>query len=202
MASPHSTRLHHAARRGKALASCVEVHGNAMVPSVEFFVLARQTQNRLEVLARDVSECKSVDEAANFCRWLSAAGVLNLLEKNPQPDPLPVDGSALRKLAARILSECGDLYRQGKATPRYAASDIAEINRKLDIIAAHIGGIAGPPAVLPAPVTPFPPRFAPSPFSMVFGEQEVVGAVGPKGLRPYNLVYTINSYTKSGPKNA
>jgi len=106
---------------------------------VVMHVLGRQTENRLLVLQRDVAECKSVDEAANFTRWLRASGVLALLEKFSTDGVLPVNGKNLRKLSEAILSDCGDLYRNGKATPRYAASDIAEINRKLDIIAAHIG---------------------------------------------------------------
>jgi len=106
--------------------------------ATEMFVLSRQTENRLLVLQRDVSECKSVDEAANFTRWLQASGVLSLLERFETDGSLPVAGKALRKLAGAILSECGELYKDGKATPRYAASDIAEINRKLDIIAHRI----------------------------------------------------------------
>lgn len=116
-------------------------HSRAMPKTLtlEMCVLARQTENRLLVLARDVSECKSVDEAANFTRWLSSSGVLSLLERFSTGGPLPVDGKSLRKLSEKIYSDCCDLFRNGKATPRYAASDIAEINRKLDIIAAHIG---------------------------------------------------------------
>jgi len=177
--------------------------------SVDFYVLARQTQNRLDVLARDVSECKSVDEAANFCRWLSSSGVLALLEKNPQPEPLPVNGSALRKLAARILLECGDLYRQGKATPRYAASDIAEINRKLDILAAHAGGIFAPTGAIPDTKATEPPtvsipsqQFSTLSFSRDFGVDWLKRGAAPKGLPPYNLVTTINSYTTTEVKNA
>jgi len=106
--------------------------------TTEMFVLARQTENRLLTLQRDVSECKSVDEAANFTRWLHASGVLALIERFTTGGNLPVNGPALRKLSETILSECGELYKDGKATPRYAASDIAAINHKLDLIAAHI----------------------------------------------------------------
>jgi len=124
--------------------------------ALKMHVLARQTETRLLVLQRDVAECKSVDEAANFTRWLRASGVLGLLERFSTDGVLPVDGKSLRKLSETILSDCGDLYRNGKATPRYAASDIAEINRKLDIIAHEIsrqtrdggqgeGGAAAPP---------------------------------------------------------
>jgi len=127
--------------------------------AISMHVLARQTENRLSVLRKDVSECKSVDEAANFTRWLRASGVLALLERFSTDGVLPVDGKSLSKLSETILSDCGDLYRNGKATPRYAASDIAEINRKLDIIAHEIsqqsraggkgeGGEAAPPCPL------------------------------------------------------
>jgi len=113
----------------------------------EMFVLARQTENRLLVLQRDVAECKSVDEAANFTRFLQASGVLALLEKFTCAGNLPVNGPAIRKLSTSILSDCGDLYRNGKATARYAASDIAAINHKLDLIAGRISVLATiPPA--------------------------------------------------------
>lgn len=108
----------------------------------EMFVLARQTETRLLTLQRDVSECKSVDEAANFTRWLRASGVLGLLERFSCDGNMPVNGVAIRKLSESILSDCGDLYRNGKATPRYAASDIASINHKLDIIAGRMAGLS------------------------------------------------------------
>lgn len=118
------------------------LHPSAIVStaqnSTEIYVLARQTENRLLVLQKEVAECKSVDEAANFTRYLQNSGILALIETQSPNGPLAVNGSAIRKLCAAILSDCGDLYRNGKATPRYAASDIAEINRKLDIIAGHI----------------------------------------------------------------
>jgi len=61
--------------------------------AVEMHVLGRQTENRLLVLQREVAECKSVDEAANFTRWLRASGVLALLERFSNTGPLPVDGN-------------------------------------------------------------------------------------------------------------
>jgi len=145
--------------KATALSGCLYCRAMDESIAISMHVLARQTENRLAVLRKDVSECKSVDEAANFTRWLRASGVLALLERFSTDGVLPVDGKSLSKLSETILSDCGDLYRNGKATPRYAASDIAEINRKLDIIAHEIsqqsrsggkgeGGEAAPPCPL------------------------------------------------------
>jgi len=116
---------------------------------VEMFNLARQTENRLLALQGDVAECKSVDEASNFTRWLSTSGILAMLEMFSTDGSLPVNGPALRKLAEKILSDCGDLYRSGKATARYQSSDIAAINHKLDLIAGRLAGLEFPPATSP-----------------------------------------------------
>jgi len=125
---------------------------------VEMYNLGRQTENRLLALQGDVAECKSVDEAANFTRWLSTSGILAMLEMFTTDGSLPVNGPPLRKLAEKILSDCGDLYRSGKATARYQASDIAAINHKLDLIAGRLAGLEFPPATsLPVQTGTAPP---------------------------------------------
>jgi len=106
--------------------------------AAQLHVLWRETDRVVEGLAKAVMECKRVDEASNFGRWIRFSGVLEILEAHPAPFPLTVDAKGLKKKVSDMLFECGELYRGGKHDPRYAASDIAEINRKLDIIAAHI----------------------------------------------------------------
>jgi len=106
--------------------------------SVKLHCLWRETTNRLDSLARSVREHKSVAEASNFAKWLQFSGVIDLLEQNPQGFPLVVDGKRVREQVRTLLSDCGESFRNGKADPKYAASDIAEINRKLDILAAHV----------------------------------------------------------------
>lgn len=107
--------------------------------AAQLHVLWRETDRVVSALSKAVMECKRVDEASNFGRWLRFSGVLQILEAHPAPFPLTVDAKGLTKKVSDMLYDCGELYRAGKHDPRYAASDIAEINRKLDIIAAHIG---------------------------------------------------------------
>lgn len=106
------------------------------VDALELHWLWKETDNRLESLAQQVREIKNVAEAANFCRWLQFSGILKILERNPQPFPLLVDGVGLRRKVNNLTYECGECFKAGKADAKYAASDMAEINRKLDSLLA------------------------------------------------------------------
>jgi len=114
---------------------------------VDLHWLWRETTNRLNVLAGLVRENKRVLEAADFARWLRFSGLPKLFKQFPQATPFCVDGDAVQKQIDDLLFECGEKFRTGKADPQYAASDIAEINRKLDIIAAHVSGATLPPVM-------------------------------------------------------
>jgi len=52
-----------------------------------------------------------------------------------------VGGGGVKAKMRKLVSAWGELDCGGKHNPLYAASDIAEINRKLDILAAHVGGV-------------------------------------------------------------
>jgi len=107
----------------------------------------KETTRRLESFADYVRENKAVAEAADFARWLQFSGILKLLGSFPQPPPLTVDAAAMGKQITDLIYECGERFRNGKASPNYAPSDIAEINRKLDIIAAHVSTLSPPTTV-------------------------------------------------------
>jgi hypothetical protein len=108
-------------------------------PEIELRVTLRtiftETERYLETLVREVRECKSVNEASHFCRWLQFSGVLKLLEAHPTPD---ADFKKLRKKVNDIVFDCGELYKGGRADAKYGASDIAEINSKLDFLLSKI----------------------------------------------------------------
>jgi hypothetical protein len=87
--------------------------------------IASETDRQLERLARCVRECKSVDEAANYCRWLQFSGVLTLPH---------AEFANLRKKSEDILYQAGQIYKGGKVKPTYDSSDIAAINAKLDVL--------------------------------------------------------------------
>jgi hypothetical protein len=112
--------------RGKTIN--VPVPGDSIVVSrSELRWMASETSRILDGLSRDVRECKNVMLASLYARWVLFSGVLALVQRE--------SGSrALAKQVDDLLFECGELFRGGKHDPRYAASDIAEINRKLDLL--------------------------------------------------------------------
>jgi len=106
-----------------------------MLNNVQLHRLWRETDNRLNSLARSVREGKCVDEASNFCRWLRFTGLLELLEQNPRPLPLIVNGAELRTKVQDILFECGELYKGGKLPlPKYTESRMAAVMARHDRI--------------------------------------------------------------------
>jgi len=110
----------------------------AMLTGLQLHKLWCETNNFVERLTKDVREVKNVNAASDFVRWLQWTGLLEILVAAESPMPLPVRGGELKLKVKKLLDACNDLYQDGKATPRYTESDIAEINRKLDIIAAHV----------------------------------------------------------------
>lgn len=91
----------------------------------------------MDSLAREVRECKGVEEASRFCRWFQFSGVMKLLELHKDAltaSPTPLDPSVLRRKVDDLLFQCGEIFRAGKANPTYCQSDILEINRKLDLL--------------------------------------------------------------------
>jgi len=115
--------------------------------NVQIHVLWRETNTRLDSLARSVREGKCVDEASNFCRWLRFTGILQLLKENPRPFPLIVDGQSLYQKVEDVLFECGEFYKVGKGRqplPRYAESDMAEVVSRLDSLARRMDEISPP----------------------------------------------------------
>lgn len=116
-----------------------KLHAIAQDQELDFRVRLKtiyaETWRYLETLAREVREAKSVNEASHFCRWLQFSGILKLLEAHPSPD---ADVHKLRCKASDIAFQCGELYKGGKADAKYGASDIAEINAKLDSLLSAI----------------------------------------------------------------
>jgi hypothetical protein len=92
-----------------------------------------ETAHYLADLARCVRECKRVDEASRFARWLIFSGILDLCREDTSA---AMHADRLAREASDLQMECGELFRGGKADPKYAESDIAEINRKMDAMAS------------------------------------------------------------------
>jgi hypothetical protein len=90
-----------------------------------------ETERYLSDLAMHVREAKRADEASRFIRWLQFSGIINLLREE---DAFRQPAEALYRQARDLLFECGELFKGGKADPKYSQCDIAEINRKLDLV--------------------------------------------------------------------
>jgi len=124
------------------------------IDETDWHWLWKETFAKLETFSRLVRECKQVTEAADFCRWLQFSGLPKMFKQHPQAAPLRVDHVVIDNQIRDILFECGELFRKGKADPQYTQSDIAEINRKLDIIAAHVSQFPPPLAATTEPGKP------------------------------------------------
>ena len=93
----------------------------------------RETMNRLERLHKSVRQGQQVLEAKDFCSWLQFSGYCKVFDLCPSKEKhFEVDGRAVRKKIDDIIYDCGEWFRSGKVSPKYAESDIAEINAKLD----------------------------------------------------------------------
>jgi len=62
-------------------------------------------------------------------------GIFDLLREE---DSLKPEVNLLWAISEDLLYECGELFKGGKADPKYAESDIAEINKKLEVLASFI----------------------------------------------------------------
>lgn len=106
-----------------------------MLEQTDILILYRETVIFLDRLSREVREGKNVMLASQFARWLQFSGLNKVFETYPCNRPhCEVDAVVLEKKTKDLLFECGELFRGGRADPKYAASDIAEINRKLDTV--------------------------------------------------------------------
>jgi protoheme ferro-lyase len=95
----------------------------------------KETMNRLDFLAREVREGKSVMEAANFARWLEFSGFIKVFELYPSDEKyLTVSAVAVRQKIAHLLDSCVPWFTNGKVPKTYSESDIGEINRKIDTL--------------------------------------------------------------------
>lgn len=105
----------------------------------DIFILYRETVNFLDRLAGEVREGKNVMLASQFARWLQFSGLNKIFKENPScRKNLEVNAGVVERKTEDLLFECGELFRGGKADPKYAASDIAEINRKLDLLMERV----------------------------------------------------------------
>jgi len=98
-----------------------------------------QTMHRLDVLRKRVNECKDIQHASEFARWLRMSGLVTAFEDNPQNSPLVVDGAQMRRACEDLLQLCADQWKRG-AVGVIEVSELELLNRKLDLLANRIAG--------------------------------------------------------------
>ena len=103
------------------------------IPRADLLWMASETFSFLDRLLGEVREGKNVLLASQFARWLEFSGLLKVFEGLE-------GGAVIRAADKELLYQCGEMFRLGKADPRYVASGIAEINRKLDLLIAGGSG--------------------------------------------------------------
>jgi hypothetical protein len=97
-------------------------------------VLIAATIQRLQVLRRRAREGKSVDEAAEFARWLTASGLVKLFGGEAKAD--------VRELATATLFDCESYWRNQGQGPWVAKSELEAVNAKLDNLAGLVASLA------------------------------------------------------------
>jgi hypothetical protein len=102
----------------------------------------KETKSRLETLSCRVSEGRDVLAASEFARWLSFSGIIKLLESNPQPEPLKVDGAFLRWNTEQLIQQCNERFRTNSVDPNFKAADFKSLHDKVDTIAGYLSTLA------------------------------------------------------------
>jgi len=122
--------------------------------NVQLHIVWRESKNRCASLRRAVDEGRSLDEAANFARFVLFS-ICPLLKSFPQGDPLPCDGHLLQHYAEQLLRAAEGRYQTGNTSPQVDASALDAINRKLDLIAGQVARFT-PPNITALPVASTP----------------------------------------------
>lgn len=112
------------------------------VNTVDLHWLWQETNNRLDLLARRVSEGKYLEEALDFVKWVQFSGLIELFTAHCVSAPLKVDGAFIRWKCENLQSEIFRRYRLNDGKPHVDASELEGISRKLDLIAGRLAQIA------------------------------------------------------------
>jgi len=126
---------------------------SATLNNVDLHVLWRETDTRVDVLARRVREGVDVQAASEFCRWLRNSGVLGVLAHHERGMPLPVCGCELNRKVERLISACGEwfsLHERSNAQPhpQVPRSELETINAQLAQITKRLDSLGAQPATL------------------------------------------------------
>lgn len=110
--------------------------------NVSLHIIYKETMNRLASLSRRVSEARDVAEASDFARWLYFSGIINLLEANPYPEPLKVDGAFMRWTVDQLVEQCNERFRTNNSDPTFKAAEFQSLHEKIDTMAGYLSRLA------------------------------------------------------------
>jgi hypothetical protein len=103
-----------------------------------------ETRNRLDSLSRRVNEGKDLDAAREFANYVQWSGMCKLFDQYAGGSgPLKIDGAFLRWKAEELERTVQEIWQSGKIQPQIPLAEVEAINRKLDLIAAHVSKISG-----------------------------------------------------------
>jgi len=98
-----------------------------------------ETSTRLGCYEKRVAEGVDLLPALDFAKFVFWSGIPQLCTLFPcTSEALKADGDALKKRAKALQSLCEETLT-GEGTPRVHETQLEAINRKLDLIAGHVG---------------------------------------------------------------
>jgi len=127
------------------------------VSELDMHLVWRETNSRLDTLARSVAECKNLEGALDFCRWLQGSGLIRIFKTHahelhwPQSRHFRVDGSLIDSKVSDLMREIQDRYRTGNIQPRVDMAELERISYKLDLIAGQLSYLPVPQVDISAP---------------------------------------------------
>jgi len=112
-------------------------------------VFELQTKFQLETYARRVREGKDLMAALDFCRFLSRAGLANLLTESG------LEGARMRERIETLQTDIQERFQKNEIGGRLEGQDVLTIDHKLDLIAGQLSRLVASPSLavreLPAP---------------------------------------------------
>ena len=97
-----------------------------------------ETSQKLESYRRRVQEGRDIDAAVEFAKFVFWSGIPKLMEANPHPAPLLVDGALLRSKAQELIELCNERYRTRNLDPMLSAKEFKSLHEKIDLLAGYV----------------------------------------------------------------
>jgi len=110
----------------------------AEMPDKLFAWLYRETLREVQGHERRVREGKQVEEALNFSKFVLFSGIVQILKAHSDAGRNKIDGAHLQWRCEELERACNEYWKSKNRTPSISLTELEAINRKLDVIAAHV----------------------------------------------------------------